>query len=713
MLGIKDTFQVLAYCSSCQGLHAIDELATKAEERLPGNKKRIKLTPRKCSQIPYAFELTNQQRRSVCEEYLCEISEGGQLKPKHTFVYRSLGDRLLHLLRQPSFRAKIERWRQRRVPDDVLADVFDGSVWKSSAELNGKPFLSVPGNLALQLTYDQFQPYKRSSYSCGVFLVSILNLPREERYKRENVIVVAIVPGASKREAKKQSLEPYLTPLVRELQQLWRQGLAIEVDGQLEVKRAAVIQVTADAPAIRKLVGFGGLAGICGCHKCERKFKSVPNGVDKKGRPRRKTVYGNFCEVAPPRTHASICRQAATYRTAKTKKQQEQVRKQTGVTTSLLLDLEYFDAIAFVAIDIMHCLYLGLCKNAVVKFQEEGYLNDANKIAIQNEMDALQPPSDVPRIRMKIASNFARLKADEWRLFTTVYAEHVLEKYLPADDYATYLKLVNATRLLSLETISPSQAQLAHDLLIQYNEEYEELYLEKACKPNQHMSTHLIDTIRAFGPAPASWCYGFERIYGVLSAIPKNNKRDQMELTLMRSVTAAFSLRDQTEAIELRLEPHEKAVFLRLVQNQAQEDAATRTEEQFQRMLTHFVQSRSTAPTLDVRWQVGELTIPARMKPFKHELKGDERELLLARCTELFPGYSVQLPELAKYKTYKARVLGQTFEFTSKSAKSTRASYVLSEFTHSGGNLDTVQTFPGQIQYFLEVPVRLRKQPEQ
>lgn len=86
--------------------------------------------------------------------------------------------------------------------------------------VNGKDFLKAPRNYGLMLNFDFFQPMKhRKDYSVGVFYMVILNLPRAERYKWENVIVVGIIPSFSK-EPKR--LNAFLEPAVKELQCLWK-----------------------------------------------------------------------------------------------------------------------------------------------------------------------------------------------------------------------------------------------------------------------------------------------------------------------------------------------------------------------------------------------------------------------------------------------------------------------------------------------------------
>ena len=48
-------------------------------------------------------------------------------------------------------------------------------------------------NILLHLYW--FQPYTHTQTSIGVIYLTVLNLPRYLRYKRENVILVGIIPG--------------------------------------------------------------------------------------------------------------------------------------------------------------------------------------------------------------------------------------------------------------------------------------------------------------------------------------------------------------------------------------------------------------------------------------------------------------------------------------------------------------------------------------
>ena len=58
-----------------------------------------------------------------------------------------------------------------------------------------KDFFSTPLNLSLTMNNDWFRPFKRTAYSVGVIFFVVNNLPREIRFKEENVILAGIIPG--------------------------------------------------------------------------------------------------------------------------------------------------------------------------------------------------------------------------------------------------------------------------------------------------------------------------------------------------------------------------------------------------------------------------------------------------------------------------------------------------------------------------------------
>ena len=118
--------------------------------------------------------------------------------------------------------------------------------------------------LALQLNLDWFQPFtRRNNVSIAAIYIAILNLPREERYKIENVILLGIIPNLTKEPS---NLEYFLRPLVEELKTFYIPGIHFpRID---RVICCALICITYDLPATRKVCGYLGYSAKLGCSRC-------------------------------------------------------------------------------------------------------------------------------------------------------------------------------------------------------------------------------------------------------------------------------------------------------------------------------------------------------------------------------------------------------------------------------------------------------------
>ena len=70
----------------------------------------------------------------------------------------------------------------------------------------------------------------RVTYSIGVIYLTILNLPRKDRYKIENIILVSVIPGPKE---PKLTLNPLLAPKVPELKYGYDNGWTVKVNEDL------------------------------------------------------------------------------------------------------------------------------------------------------------------------------------------------------------------------------------------------------------------------------------------------------------------------------------------------------------------------------------------------------------------------------------------------------------------------------------------------
>ena len=133
--------------------------------------------------------------------------------------------------------------------------------------------------MAKTVNVDWFQPYtRRSDVSVGLIYLVSLNLPREECFKWENVILVGIIPDM---EVMPKSINPFVKPLVDEMKVLWK-GLRLHssISTIPLLFRGAILLAASDIPAARKLCGLKGHSAERACSKCFKPFLDQLNQVE-------------------------------------------------------------------------------------------------------------------------------------------------------------------------------------------------------------------------------------------------------------------------------------------------------------------------------------------------------------------------------------------------------------------------------------------------
>ena len=200
------------------------------------------------------------------------------------------------------------------------------------------------------------------------------------------------------------------------------------------IVRAALLCVSCDIPAARKVCGF---VGHRACTKCLKDFPTESFGdlPDYSGFEREKW---------PIRTNTTHRQFASEYLACQTKSEQKQNRKKHGCRYSVLLRLSYFDPIRMCVIDPMHNLLLGTAKHMVTIWKDLKILqvNDFNNI--QQKVNSFITPNDIGRIPSKISSSFSGFTAEQWRNWTLIFSLFTLKGVLPHQHYDCWLLFVKA-----------------------------------------------------------------------------------------------------------------------------------------------------------------------------------------------------------------------------------------------------------------------------
>ena len=117
------------------------------------------------------------------------------------------------------------------------------------------------------LNIDWFQTLKHST---GAIYLTIQNLRRKERLKRENTVLVGVIPGPHQPS---KNVNSYLRPLVDDLKQRlqWKHHPVV-----------LLICVACDIPAAWRVCGYASHNALRGCSKCLKVFPTSSFGENQR-----------------------------------------------------------------------------------------------------------------------------------------------------------------------------------------------------------------------------------------------------------------------------------------------------------------------------------------------------------------------------------------------------------------------------------------------
>ncbi|XP_030600828.1 uncharacterized protein LOC115790939 [Archocentrus centrarchus] len=513
-----DNFLQYVVCPKCMTVYTVDETF---ELRQVGTREC-----KTCGYIKFYKHLIAAKRKK-CGSALLKRAKSAKGKeyvyPIRPYCYKTVVQSLEALVRRPGFQEKCEEWRKRKIPEGVLGDVYDGQVWHDYQYVDGQPFLAEPNNLALMLNVDWFQPFENAPYSVGAIYLVVLNLPREDRFKVENMILVGLIPGPKEPSL---NINSFLEPLVDELQDLWS-GVTLQDSSFIghQVYRAALLCLSSDIPATRKCGGFVGHGAYRGCHKCLKMFKKKVSAGE--------TDYSEFERSSwEPRTSKDHKHYAGLSKRATTKTEQKRIEHKYGARWSELFRLSYYDAIRFVVIDPMHNLLLGTARHVFRLWAELGILSTKNLDELQRRVENIKVPNEVGRIPLQIATGFTGFTADQWKNWTTIYSLFCLKGLISNSHYDMWCDFVQACIILCSRVISINRLEVADRHLQTFLSKFVKLFGPLHCTPNMHLHLHLKECMLDYGPVYSFWCFSFELLNGTLEKFHHNNRR--IEVQIMR-----------------------------------------------------------------------------------------------------------------------------------------------------------------------------------
>jgi hypothetical protein len=528
-------------------------------------------------------------------------------KPQWLLMYKSPEAYMREFMLRPNYADMNEHWRNRPpqfdpvTGEEIGCDFYDFGVWRSFHAPGGRIDWTRRGNALLLANMDWYQPFKHTVASLGLVWMANLCIPRAQRYKRHNVMLIAVFPGTSE---KKQRCDRLLEPLARDLCRSWDS----EPDIADPVQRLALAYISADAPAVRKFAGFGVVTGSAGCLCCHKIYSRYVNAngnwqqeyhnldacrlyqlnasgdsdddtcenCHRFGRADHEdpdaverlllteieqsdayvlpapitAIIFRFLDPPPPlprtdrlRTREEMTQTAYEWRDAPNTHARKEKVHALGVTWTPMYLLPYFDPTTMVGIDALHHMWHGVVQALMVFWLAEGILSPEDVARLQAIITATPSPYDIGAMRTKLMDRFSRMSAADQMQFVLVYSDTLFPLVIDGPDLKVWEALSRCAHLLSQTSFTPSELIECERAAYEYNRILSDTYNGRAFAAKVHELTHCARTIRQGGPGHVTHTFMFEGLNG--SAQQIMNNVHAIQLSIMRRWTR----RNTTSAI--------------------------------------------------------------------------------------------------------------------------------------------------------------------
>ena len=514
----------------------------------------------------------------------------------------------------------------------------------------------------------------------------VMNLPRSERFKRENVIIVGIIPALSKEPP---SLNTFLNPLVDELNVLWR-GIKVKtrkspVEGS-DI-RAALMCCAADIPVARKLCGFVGHSANRGCSHCDKFF---PGGFGEK-----KDYSGVDRSTWPKRTDDSHRQKARKLDKCKTKTQRKKMEAMLGTRYTSLLELPYYGSITMCVIDPMHNLFLGTAKKMFKLWCEKDILTKEKLKKVQENIETVKAPSDLGRLPGNISSNYGGFTASQWKNWVLYYSMYALQGVLNEEHMKCWQNFVLACRHLCKPTISKADLVIADGKLLDFCKKVESLYGKSVTTPNMHLHLHIKECVENYGCVYGFSLFSFERYNGSLGSFPTNNR--EVEGQLMRRFFTMSALDD----LQYSVPSDFKDSFHPLCSDARQTNFAEGHMETTNSLTWMRAMNGALEPNCNAWTDLSVINLPSRYRLCCFD--SDELVQLRSTYCTLYPHLHLATAFLnSTYNKYSSLCVGEERFGSGTESRLYKHARVMASWVGDEGKISLGISRPGRVKYFFE-----------
>lgn len=330
-------------------------------------------------------------------------------------------------------------------------------------------------------------------------------LPPSLRYRKENILIASLFYGV-----KKPNPFHLVSHLAQELD-----DCTIDIfDGnQLISFVPAIVTSSCDLPAKAMLQNFKGPVGKGSCSICHHPGVSVKN------------LKGTTTIRYLKQDHLRLRTHRETVQTGNVV-DSNNLNPIDGVKgTSCMMLFNDFDIVSNFSIDFMHGICLGVVKHTIeiwigvkkIPDKKNGLkiklVNLKEKMCVNNRILQLKPLMNFKR-KPRPIFDIALYKASELLNFLLYYFRFLLNGMLSTEVIKHFELLSSATFILCQLSITKDDQNRACNMLIEFADQYQEIYGEAAITMNIHLLRHYGENIDQCGPIWCNSLFGFESNIG-------------------------------------------------------------------------------------------------------------------------------------------------------------------------------------------------------
>jgi hypothetical protein len=492
--------------------------------------------------------------------------------PRKRFYTIPIGPQLQALWRNPysadsmGYRKKYtdkirEELRQHNgIRVSPYGDFFDGSDYLDAIASNNV----MPEDMVLMFSIDGAQLYRNKSSDCWIYIWVIMDHAPDKRYKKRFILPGGFIGGPNK----PRNVDSYICVGLSHLAAIQKEGLKVWDASRQEVfvSRPFLAAVGADAVGLAPIAGTVGHNGKHGCRvHCPFVGRHKPGGTHYYGA---RLKPANFSVVGCDHEDVDLNSLLAAHSSGSSKvqyvadldilikspnqTQYEKRRLQTGlVGPSIFSGLpakHILGVPALFVLDIMHLPALNIPDLIIPLWRATfdcdktdnkqlwtwAVLRDPTvwKAHGKSVADATpyipgsfdRPPRNPAE---KISSGY---KAWEYLLYFFGLGPALLFGILPEPIWRNYCKAVRAFRILMQEEITPTELIEAHQLMTEFSNGFEELYVQRRAdrihfvRPCVHTASHFAPETTRVGPGIIVSQWALERTIGNLGEEVKQHR---------------------------------------------------------------------------------------------------------------------------------------------------------------------------------------------